>query len=119
MTARPGSLKPATGTISEDRRLVWQRALTVLLDAGYMPELLNEGACFIKARQRQDLVPDATNRATAVVTIGIDGVLRVEVSGAGYYANAGDLAAELDRRQNALLHGILDPATVASKAHTP
>ena len=119
LTVRPGTLKPAIATIAKERRLeVWQRAIAVLLDAGYMPELLNEGACFIKARQREDLVPDATNRSTAVVTVGVDGVLRVDVAGAGYFANQRALTADIERRQNTLLQAIQDAAPTA-KPQTP
>jgi len=84
-----------------------------------VPELLNETACFIRARQREDLVPDATNRTSAVVTVGTDGLLRVEVAGAGFYSNADALATDLAQKQGALMHGILLLVDPPASPHTP
>ncbi len=108
MAARPGTLSPATAMIAPAQRgEIWQRAIIALLDAGYVPELLNETACFIKARQREDLMPDATTRTTAIVTIGTNGALRVEVAGAGYFSSDAALAASIHQKQDDLLRQIL------------
>jgi hypothetical protein len=105
---RPGGLRPATAQLPPDLRdEVWNRAIGILLDEGFVPELLNESACFIRAKQRSDLVADQTALQTAVLTIGRSGLVRVDVWGAGDYSLIGgdrDLAEDLAREQDHLLH---------------
>jgi len=105
---RPGTLPVASGHVAPDQRVaLWQRAIGVLLDQGYVPQVLNEAACFISAKQRDDLSPGTTTGAIAIVTVTPDGVVRVQVSGAGVYQSQSDLDADLTKRQNDLLAAIL------------
>ena len=83
---RPGQSRPATAVVDpEQRAAIWQRAVTVLLDEGYIPELLNESVCFISARRRADLVDDALAGTLVLIAISPEGNLRVEVGGSGIF----------------------------------
>jgi hypothetical protein len=113
---RPGTVTPVTANVTPDQRAaLWQRAIGVLLDEGYVPQVLNEAACFVSAKQRDDLVmPTGTVGATVVVTISPDGVVRVQVSGTGVYNSVDDLAADINQRQQALLSKIVSGAATAA-----
>jgi hypothetical protein len=93
----------------EQRTMVWQHAIAVLLDEGYVPQVLNEAACFVSAKQRDDLVASSTGTtgATVVVTVSPEGIVRVQVSGNGIYHSVDELAADITQRQQALLPAIL------------
>ncbi len=85
---RPGTVAPVTATVPpEQRTMVWQHAIAVLLDEGYVPQVLNESACFVSAKQRDDVVAGTTGTigATVVVTVSPEGIVRVQVSGNGIY----------------------------------
>jgi hypothetical protein len=50
---RPGEPPPATATVSPDQRTAtWNRAISVLVASGWVPQLLSEPACFIGAKRR-------------------------------------------------------------------
>ena len=106
--ARPGTLPVASAQVAVDQRVAtWQRAIGVLLDQGYVPQVLNESACFISAKQRDDLAPGTTVGAMAIVTITPDGMVRVQVSGMGMYQSQADLDSDLTKRQSDILAAIL------------
>ena len=107
---RPGQSKPATAMIPpEQRSMVWQRAVTVLLDQAYVPQLLNESACFISARRRTDIVNDALAGTTAIVAISPEGGLRVEVGGSGMFSSEQEFLSAVSTLQNDLLNLIARP----------
>jgi hypothetical protein len=101
---RPGDLAPVTSRVPADQRTaVWQRAIGVLLDEGYVPQVLNEAACYISAKQRDDVTVGSVAGTMTIVTVSPEGVLRVQVSGAGVYNSATELARDLDAIQHRLL----------------
>jgi hypothetical protein len=106
---RPGTFHPAVGSIApSDRSAVWQRAITALLDEGYVPQVLNEAGGYISARRREDLVEDTSLVGTmATVVVAADGQVRVEVSGTGVYYSEGAFVAAITNRQQRLLARIL------------
>jgi hypothetical protein len=108
--ARPGWLVPATAMVTPaERSTVWQRSVGILVDEGYVPQVLNSGACYVSARQREDEVPDGSLvRNMAIVTIAPDGLVRVEVSGFGYYQSLNEMNQDIGRRQQRLLRRILN-----------
>ncbi len=105
---RPGSIAPATATVApEARAATWQRAIQVLLEAGYVPTAMNETAGYVSGRQRDDVNLGALAGATAIVTIAPDGYVRVEVAGAGLYQTEDDIVKDCGARQRELLARIL------------
>jgi hypothetical protein len=107
--ARPGSLAPAVAAVPPDTRTqAWQRAVSVLVEDGYVPELLNETACYVSARRREDAEYDVLAGAMAIVTIAPDGQLRVQVSGRGLYQSQDQMSAAIARNQVHLLRRILN-----------
>ena len=108
-TVPPSAHRAAMASVPPAQRLeVWRRAIAVLLDDGYIPELLDEPAAFIRARRL-----DNTNVATFLVAP--DGVARLELSGVVTTSFFDDPIVELGKRQTALLKSIVDPRPAASK----
>jgi hypothetical protein len=104
---RPGDLAPVSAQVDAAQRVaVWHRAIGVLLDEGYVPQVLNEAACYISAKQRDDVVVGAVAGTLAIVTVSPEGVLRLQVSGVGVYHSASDLAHDLDAIQHRLIQEI-------------
>ena len=114
MLLRPGDVAPITAQVSGERVATWQRAIVVLLDEGYIPQVLNEAACYISAKQRDDVTTGALAGTTAIVMISPDGVLRVEVGGAGVYNSAADLERDVEAVQNRLVQEIQSRAALPS-----
>lgn len=109
--ARPGSLPPAVATVPAEQRVaVWQHAIAALLDQGYVPQVLNEAACFVSAKLRDDLATDTTRGALAVVVVAPDGTVRVQASGVGFYQSQEALEADLRKRQDLILRATLATA---------
>ena len=105
---RPGQSRPATaGVAPEQRAAIWQRAVTVLLDEGYIPALLNESTCFISAHRRVDLVDDALAGTLVLIAISPEGNLRVEVGGSGIFASEQELLHAVSELQSHLLNLIV------------
>ena len=108
---RPGTLEPGRATISpEQRAAVWRRAVGVLLDQGYVPQVLNQDAGFINAKRREDIANDAFSGTIALVYISPEGSVRVEVSGAGLFHSENQFLAAVGQRQQMLLNLILGRA---------
>src|SRR5579862_5869953 len=105
---RPGDLAPLNAQVTGDQRVaIWERAIAVLLDEGYVPQVLNEAACFISAKQRDDVTTGALAGTIAIVTISPEGVLRVEVGGSGVYNSAAELQRDVETVQKRLVEEIL------------
>jgi hypothetical protein len=105
---RPGTLEPGRATIAPDQRAaIWRRAVGVLLDQGYVPQVLNEDAGFINAKRREDIADDAFSGTIALVYISPEGSVRVEVSGAGLFHSENQFLAAVGQRQQMLLNLIL------------
>ena len=108
---RPGQSKPAMAVVApEQRAAIWQRAVTILLDEGFIPELLNESVCFISARRRADLVDDALAGSLVLIAISPEGNLRVEVGGSGIFQSERDLLSAVSELQGHLLSLIVRQA---------
>jgi hypothetical protein len=100
----PGTLGAATVSVSPDEKgVLWRRAVGVLLDQGYVPQVLNESACFISARRREDIADDAFARTIAIFSVSPEGVARMEVSGAGLFSSEAQFVAAIRDRQITLL----------------
>jgi hypothetical protein len=113
---RPGDIQPVTARVVGDQRdAVWQRAINVLLDEGYVPDVLNQQAGYISAKQRDDVQLGQLAGTMAIVTVSPDGVLRVEVSGHGEYTSSDGLLHDVQAEQDKLLKEIL--AASAAPAH--
>jgi hypothetical protein len=105
---RPGTLEPGRATVAPDQRAaVWRRAVGVLLDQGYVPQVLNEDAGFINAKRREDIANDAFSGTIALVYISPEGSVRVEVSGSGLFHSENQFLAAVGQRQQMLLNLIL------------
>jgi hypothetical protein len=101
---RPGTLEPGRATIPPDQRAaVWQRAVGVLLDQGYVPQVLNADAGFISAKRREDIANDAFAGTIALVYISPEGGVRVEVSGGGIFHSEDQFLDAVNQRQKLLL----------------
>ena len=113
---RPGDLKPLQASIPVDQRhAVWEHAINVLLDEGYMPQVLNESAGFISAKERDDVDSNLAN-TIAVVTISAEGIVRVEVAGFGVFHSQSEIISAVGTVQNRLLAEIM---TRPAPAQTP
>jgi hypothetical protein len=111
---RPGELQPLTAQVSPDQRAVmWQRAISALLDEGYVPTVMNEAAGYVGAKQRDDVSVGALAGTMAIVTISPEGVVRVEVSGAGLYTSDSALVADVSKVQQQLMQEIMARAPAA------
>ena len=98
-----GELVPSVvNTAPEQRLALWQRAVVVLLDQGYVPQVLNEAAGYISAHRRDDLVDDELAGTLALVTISPQGVVRVALAGAGTFHSEADFIKAMGDRQNML-----------------
>ena len=107
---RPGDLPPSTADISPDRSsLVWKRAVGVLLDQGYVPQVLNEAACFISAKRREDIADDALAGTIVLFSISPEGKVTVQLSGGGLFHTEEQFLAAVGQRQNAIFNLILNP----------
>jgi hypothetical protein len=108
--ARPGTLPLATASVPADQRLAaWNRSISALIDAGFIPQVFNETACYVSAKRRDDLGNDVLSGAMAVVQVTPEGVVRVQVSGVGMFSTPEDLNAEIGRRQADILQRIVTP----------
>jgi hypothetical protein len=117
---RPGDLAPLASQVPVEQRVaVWQRAIGVLLDEGYVPQVLNEAACYISAKQRDDVTVGAIAGTMTIVTVSPEGVLRVQVSGAGVYNSQAELARDLDAIQHRLVQEISSPGGAPARPGTP
>ena len=114
----PGALEPSVGHVTpEERAVVWRRAIGVLLDQGYVPQVLNEAASFISAKRREDFENDPLARTLVLVYISPDGAVRVEVSGVGYFASEKQFISAIGERQRVLLDLILNRSGGATRSH--
>jgi hypothetical protein len=105
---RPGMLMPETAQVKpEDRVATWNRSITVLLDDGYVPQVVNEAAGFVSGKRRDDLVEDNLAGSTAIVTITPEGLVRVEVSGAGIYSSQEQLVGDVRAEQTRLINRLM------------
>jgi hypothetical protein len=101
---RPGTLEPGRAAIPPDQRAaVWQRAVGVLLDQGYVPQVLNAEAGYISAKRREDIANDAFAGTIVLVYISPEGGLRVEVSGGGVFHSEDQFLDAIRQRQALLL----------------
>jgi hypothetical protein len=106
---RPGTLAPATAAVPPAERIaLWHRSVSVLLEEGYVPQVLNEAACYVSGKQRDDVAHGALAGTMAIVTIAPEGSLRVEVSGVGLYESPEDLGTDISKRQIHLMRRILN-----------
>ena len=87
----------------------------MLLDQGYVPQVLNEGAGFISARRREDIADDAFARTIALVSVSAEGLVRMEVSGAGLFSSEQQFIAAIRDRQETLLDLILGRSKAPAK----
>jgi hypothetical protein len=107
---RPGDLTPVLATVPPDQRVaVFQRAIPALLDQGYVPDVLNETAGYIKARRREDISNDALANTIALVAISPEGHVRIEVSGNGVFGSQEDFVKTISARQALIAKLILGP----------
>ncbi|HEX4351580.1 MAG TPA: hypothetical protein VGL61_16175 [Kofleriaceae bacterium] len=100
----PGDLPPLVATVAPDQRVAtWNRAITVLLDEGYVPQILNQDAAYISAKRR-DAATDTDELAgtNVIVTISPQGAVRVEIAGGGVYTDGSQLARDLQAVQTRL-----------------
>lgn len=107
----PGRLEPSRAQIAPDERTaLWRRAIGVLLDQGYAPQVLNEAALFISARRREDFDNDALAKTMVSVYISAEGAVRVEMSGVGLFTSEKQFLAAVGERQQLILNLILNRA---------
>jgi hypothetical protein len=105
----PGALEPSRAQIAPQQRVVlWQRAVGVLLDQGYVPQVLNEQACFISAKHRDDVENDPLSQTLALVYISPEGALRVEVTGVGYFSSEKEFISAIGERQRMIFERIVN-----------
>jgi hypothetical protein len=105
----PGALEPSRAQIApEERAALWRRAIGVLLDQGYVPEVLNEAASFISAKRREDFENDALARTMVSVYISPAGAVRVEMSGVGLFPSEKQFLSAVGERQRLILDLILN-----------
>jgi hypothetical protein len=117
---RPGDLTPLNAHVALDQRtLVWQRAIDVLLDEGYVPNVLDSTACYISAKQRDDVQIGSLSNTMVIVTVSPEGQLRLSVSGAGVYASSGGLLDDIRAIQQRLMDEIVQRAHAPAPAATP
>jgi hypothetical protein len=114
----PGALEPSRAQIApEERAALWRRAIGVLLDQGYVPQVLNEAGSFISAKRREDFENDPLARTLVLVYISPDGAVRVEVSGVGYFASEKQFISAIGERQRVILDLILNRSGGATRPH--
>ena len=111
---RPGTLRPATAAVAPaDRLSTWQHAVIALLDQGYVPQVLNEGAGYISAKRREDLTSDALTGTMATVVVSPEGAVRVELSGVGLFTSEQAFLDAVVARQAQILQAIMAPRAPA------
>lgn len=109
---RPGTLEPGRAAVApEQQAAVWRRAVGVLLDQGYVPQVLNEAAGFISAKRREDIADDTFAGTIATVYISPEGGVRVEVSGGGLFHSESQFIDAVGQRQRLLLDLIVKGST--------
>ena len=114
----PGTLEASKAQISlQERGATWQRAIGVLLDQGYVPQVLNETAFFISARRRDDLENDALVNTMVTVYISQEGTLRVEISGGGLFTSEKQFLNAISEKQNIIFNLIMNRSGGASGSH--
>jgi hypothetical protein len=112
----PGALEPSRAQVApEERAALWRRAIEVLLDQGYVPQVLNEAASFISAKRREDFDNDPLAKTLVLVFISPDGAIRVEVSGIGYFASEKQFISAIGERQRMILDLILNRSVGAQR----
>lgn len=99
---RPNELPPAVAQVTPEQRLaVWNRAVGVLLDEGYVPTMMDATACFVSAKMRDDVDMGKLAGTLALISVTPDGKVRVSVAGHGTYTSEDafkkDITAEQDR----------------------
>jgi hypothetical protein len=101
---RPGDLPAVLARVTPDQRVAtWNRAITVLLVEGYVPQVLNQDAAYISAKRRDDATDSDVLAGTyVIVAISPEGVLRVEVAGGGTYSDSAQLVRDLQAVQTRL-----------------
>jgi hypothetical protein len=105
----PGALEPSRAQVApEERVALWERAVGVLLDQGYVPQVLNEQACLISAKHRDDIENDPLAQTLALVHISPDGAVRVEVTGVGYFSSEKAFVTAIGARQQLIFEQILN-----------
>jgi hypothetical protein len=105
-----GELAPSLASVAPETRIaVWQRAVVVLLDQGYVPQVVNDVAGYISAHRRDDLSDDALAGTTALVTVSPEGVVRVALAGAGTFHSQQEFLQAVTERQNLLTKLIVAP----------
>jgi hypothetical protein len=111
---RPGTFKPAMANVAPAERLsVWQHAVSGLLDQGYVPQVLNEGAGYISAKRREDLNDDALTGTMATVVISPEGAVRVELSGIGVFSSEQAFFNAVGQRQAQIMQAIMGASVPA------
>lgn len=114
----PGALEPSRAQVAPERRVeLWQRAVGVLLDQGYVPQVLNEPACFVSAKHRDDVENDPLAQTLASVYISPDGELRVEVTGVGYFSSEKEFISAIGARQRAIFEQIVNASGAPPRGH--
>lgn len=105
----PGALEPSRTQISpEERTALWRRAVGVLLDQGYVPQVVNESTMFISAKRREDFDNDPLAKTLVTLFISPDGAVRVELTGVGLYTSEKEFLREVGERQRKILDLLLN-----------
>jgi hypothetical protein len=101
---RPGTIPPeVTQVAPADRVATWNKGIQVFLEEGYVPQVVNEAACVVTGKRRDDLVADALAGSMAILTVSPEGRVRIEVSGAGLYASQDQLVTDVKAEQKRLI----------------
>jgi hypothetical protein len=82
---------------------------SVLLDEGYVPQVVNAEAGYISAKRREDLTDDSLIGTMATVVVTSNGLVRLEVTGTGFYHSEQEFQNAVSDRQKRLLGRILSP----------
>lgn len=117
---RPGEVEPLTARVAPDARMpTWHAAINVLLDDGYVPQVLDATAGYIAARARDDIQNDSLQNTMAIVTIAPDGTVRVQVSGLGQFRSDQDLVTTVQATQHKLFDDIMRAVPPPAPAPAP
>lgn len=110
---RPGNVLPATATTSPGQRTsMWEHAIGVLLDQGYVPQVLNKDACYISAKRREDIDSDAFAGTIVIFSVSPEGRVRLELTGGGVFDSEDKFLSALTQRQTQILTAILNNSDV-------
>ncbi len=105
---RPDDLPARVGQIDPSERVAaWNRAIEVLMQQGYEPQVLNQDAGYISAKMRNNAPEDALVGTRAIIKITPQGKVSVEVGGVGNYASGSELESYIDSMKSTLLEGTL------------